>query len=115
MKKNILLLAIFALGMALPAMASEPEIEVVPDFESPFAFTTEADAEMQNIKIEVEGTQVHISNAEGLTLEVYNLTGVRVGNYKIDSDDKVVNLNLKPGCYILKVGKVVRKISIRQS
>jgi hypothetical protein len=113
MKKNILLLAIFALGMALPAMASEPEIEAAPDFESPVAFTTEADAEMQNIKIEVEGTQVHISNAEGLTLEVYNLTGVRVGNYKIDSDDKVINLNLKYGCYILKVGKVVRKAPIR--
>ena len=113
MKKNILVLALFAIGMAMPAHASEPEIEALPDFEAPATLATEMDAEFQDIKIDIDGTQVHVVNAEGLTLEIFNLTGVRVGTYKIDSDDKVVTLNLKHGCYILKVGKVVRKFSIR--
>lgn len=32
---------------------------------------------------------------------------------KIDGQDKRYTLNLPKGCYIIKVGNVVRKISIR--
>ena len=32
---------------------------------------------------------------------------------RIDSYDKVIDLNLSKGCYIVKVGKTARKISIR--
>ena len=34
-------------------------------------------------------------------------------NVKVDSSEKSYPLNLPKGCYIVKVGKVVRKISIR--
>ncbi len=60
----------------------------------------------------VRDGNVHITNAEGKNLEVYNVTGVRVALIRIDSNDKQVNLNLSRGCYILKVGKIVRKITI---
>lgn len=113
MKKNILLLLFFAIGMAVPAMAEEPTFETDFEVEAPVQFTTEMDAEFQNVQISVEGSQVHVTNAEGLSLEVYNLTGVRISITKIESEDVVVSLNLQHGCYILKVGKVVRKISIR--
>ena len=65
------------------------------------------------VAISINGNQVHVTGAAGQTLEVYNVAGVRVGTFKIDSDDKTLNLNLAKGCYILKVGKVVRKVSIR--
>ena len=45
-------------------------------------------------------------------MQIYNVAGVRVMTVKIDSSDKTYNLNLPKGCYIVKVGKIVRKISI---
>lgn len=73
----------------------------------------EVDTELSAISLSVNGSKVHVSGAEGETLEVYNLTGVKVASIRIDSNDKSFSLNLQRGCYILKVGKVVRKISIR--
>ncbi|MBR0273155.1 MAG: T9SS type A sorting domain-containing protein [Bacteroidaceae bacterium] len=71
------------------------------------------DEEINPITISVNGTQVHVTNAADKVLEIYNLAGVRVASFKIDSDDKTVNINLNKGCYILKVDKVVRKVSIK--
>lgn len=64
-------------------------------------------------QISLEGeTVLRISNAAGLQLTIYNVTGVQVLVARIDSQDKTINLNLTKGCYIVKVGKVVRKIFI---
>ncbi len=73
----------------------------------------EVDTELSAISLSVNGSKVHVSGADGEILEVYNLTGVKVASIRIDSNDKSFSLNLQRGCYILKVGKVVRKISIR--
>lgn len=73
----------------------------------------EVETEMSATSLSVNGSRVHITNAEGETLEIYDLTGSKVATIRIDSSDKAFSLNLKRGCYILKVGKVVRKISIR--
>lgn len=73
----------------------------------------EIETELTAVSLSVNGSRVHITGAEGQTIEVYNLTGVKVATIRIDSNDKTFNLSLKSGCYILKVGKVARKISIR--
>ena len=73
----------------------------------------EIETELTAESLSVNGNKVHVTGAEGMTLEIYNLTGVKVGTIRIDTNDKVLNLNLQRGCYILKVGKIVRKISIR--
>ena len=65
------------------------------------------------VQLTVSGSQVRVTGATGKTLEIYDLAGVRVGTIKIDSEDKTLHLNLQRGCYFLKVGKVVRKVSIR--
>jgi hypothetical protein len=54
-----------------------------------------------------------VVNANNQKLEVYNLTGMVVATYRIDSADKTINHNLQRGCYLLKIGKVVRKVTIR--
>ena len=46
-------------------------------------------------------------------LAIYDLAGVRVVYFKIDSAEKHFDLGLPKGCYIVKVGKVVRKIAVR--
>lgn len=77
---------------------------------------TESDAvenSISGITLTVNGTKVHVTGANGENLEIFNLTGVKVSSVIIDSADKSFNLTLPKGCYILKVGKVVRKISIR--
>jgi hypothetical protein len=66
-----------------------------------------------DISIAVSGQTVFITGAQGETLEVVSLTGRRVMTAKIDSQAQRVELNIPKGCYILKVGKVVRKVSIR--
>lgn len=66
-----------------------------------------------SIAISFNESTLHITNAAGMTLQIYNITGVSIGQVKIDSADKHIELNLQKGCYILKIGKFVRKISIK--
>lgn len=63
--------------------------------------------------INVDNNIVSIQGASGMTLEVVSLTGRAVAQYKIESPAQRLELNLPKGCYILKVGKVVRKITVR--
>ena len=71
------------------------------------------DNNVQKVTISITESTLHITGANGEVLNVYNLAGVRVLSFKVDGADKHYELNLPKGCYILKVGKVVRKISIR--
>lgn len=96
---SIILSASFA--FALPSFASTNN--AVELFEN----------DSQEVSMIVNGSSVRVSGASGQTLYVYNITGLRVQKIDIDSPDKYLNLDLPKGCYILKVGKVVRKISIR--
>ena len=65
------------------------------------------------LTLSVSGNVVSVLGAQGETLEVVSLTGRPVTSVKIDGPAQRVELNLAKGCYILKVGKVVRKITIR--
>ena len=82
------------------AMYAEQAIEVI-------------DNDYQNISISVNESVLHITGANGLVMQIYNVAGVRVMSVKVEGPDKRFELNLPKGCYIVKVGKVVRKISIR--
>jgi len=71
------------------------------------------DNDFQDITISIQGNTLHITGANGETLKIYNVAGVMVQTIKIEGADKHYDLNLPKGCYILKVGKVVRKVSVR--
>ncbi len=96
-----IIMAVTLPGMAETAPAQQP---------SP---RTAADMPQEEPSISVQGTQVHVAAAAGQMLEVYDLAGVRVAAIRIDSEDSTIALRLTRGCYILRVGKVVRKISIK--
>ena len=51
--------------------------------------------------------------ARGEEREVYNVAGVRVMSVKVEGAERSFELSLPKGCYIVKVGKVVRKISVK--
>ena len=71
------------------------------------------DQEFQTASISVVGNVLHVTGAEDELLSIYNVTGVRVMSVKVDGGDKHYTLNFPKGCYIVKVGKLVRKVSIR--
>lgn len=67
----------------------------------------------EDIAITISGQTVTVSGAQGQTLEVISLTGRRVMAVKIESPAQRIDLNVPKGCYILKIGKVVRKVTVR--
>lgn len=92
---------VVALLFAVPAVSrTNAAIEIV-EFDN------------QEISISVKASRIHVTGAEGEIMHIYNVTGVRVMSVKIDGPDKFYDLNLPKGCYIVKVGRITRKISIK--
>ncbi|MBP3227847.1 MAG: T9SS type A sorting domain-containing protein [Bacteroidaceae bacterium] len=65
-----------------------------------------------DIKITVRGTNLRVTGAAGQTLEIYSVTGARLKSVKISANEETVSTGLARGCYIVKVGDVVRKINL---
>jgi hypothetical protein len=63
--------------------------------------------------IAIDKQVVIVQGGSGMVLEVVSLTGRAVATYKIESPSQRIELNLTKGCYILKVGKTVRKVTLR--
>jgi len=68
---------------------------------------------VSGISLSIKDGNVHIVGANGEVMEIFNLTGTKVATVRIDSNDKTFALNLQKGCYLIKVGKIVRKISVQ--
>ena len=100
---NKILAFIFAvaMGAAVPVTAvADTSIEII-------------DNEVQTINVAVSESTIHVTGANGQVMHVYNVTGMKLMSVKIEGQDKKVEINLPKGCYIVKVGKVVRKIYIK--
>lgn len=105
MKKKILIFISACLMMAfIPMQAATMvmELGVAEQVEPERAIT-----------ISVDGNSVQVNGAQGMTLEVVSLTGRLIASYKIETPAQRVDLNVSKGCYILKIGKVVRKVTVK--
>lgn len=98
-----LLFAAFMGMVMMPCSASAETVSTQSLTEASFASA---------VNIYFSRNTLRVTGGDNLTLSVYSLTGTRVMCQKIDGDDKSWNLNLPSGCYIVKVGNVVRKIAI---
>lgn len=67
----------------------------------------------EKISINVSQSTVTVIGGSGLTLQIVSLTGNHVASYKIESPAQRIELNIPKGCYIFKIGSVVRKVTIR--
>lgn len=104
MMKKLLIYTLFsAMLFAVPSVVSASEPEEL----------FEEQIDVNRISITVSQSTLYVNGANGLVLEVVSLTGRPVASVKIESSSQRIELNLPKGCYILKVGKVVRKVSIR--
>lgn len=80
--------------------AAEPSIVIIEQEQTPV--------------VVMEGEQtVRVQNANGQVMYVYNVTGVCVQTIRIEGQDKRIELNYPKGCYIIKIGKTVRKVSVK--
>jgi hypothetical protein len=103
MKKSLLIFSMsLTLMLAVPSLVAA--VPVAPGIEE---FVDD------DITITVSGQTVTVTGAQGKTLEVVSLTGRRIMTEKIESPAQKIELNVPKGCYILKIGKVVRKVSVR--
>lgn len=101
MKKYILSLSIFALTAAVVPTTAMAAIDIV-------------EMNSAETSIDYTGKALVIENGQGEVLRIYDVTGVAIMTIKITSASQRVELsNLNKGCYIVKVGKIVRKISIK--
>ena len=98
--KKFYILALMAAFLALPAHSMEQADDAIED-------------EMQSVSIVVKEGSVKVTNAMGQKLEVFNLAGVRITSLPLENDEVSFKLNLSRGCYILKVGKTVRKVNMK--
>ncbi len=103
MKKPLLIFTLvmsltLSVPMGIAAVTVAPGIEEVVD---------------EDITITVNGQVVTVVGGQGKTLEVVSLTGRRVMSVKVENPTQKIELNIAKGCYILKIGKVVRKVSVR--
>ena len=102
MRKRLLFIAFMGMVMT-PCLSSAETVS------SPLLTETSLTSA---VNIYFSGNTLRITGGANLILSVYSLTGTRVMCQKIDGDDKSWNLNLPSGCYIVKVGNVVRKIAV---
>lgn len=73
----------------------------------------ENDLQPTAANITVNGGSIRVSGANGKIMYVYNLAGVRIHSIKVEGADRTYDLNLLKGCYIIKVGTTVRKVSLK--
>ncbi len=104
-KRLLLLTLISACLFMLPT-----KIQATPSEE----FGVEQIEDKNDVQIKVtKAGSVYITGAEGEVMEVISLTGRHVLSVRIESPAQRIELtNIPKGCYIIKVGKVVRKIVI---
>lgn len=102
MKKYILaILVLFGVGTAIMPVKSNAAIIIET-----------IDGDFGNVSISVSGSTLHVTGANGQFLSIFNVAGVKVQSFKVEGNDKHYELSLRRGCYIIKVGKIVRKVSI---
>lgn len=101
MKKIITLCLAMMLAINIPMVTlANTAIEII-------------EPDLQPISVSANNSRLHVVGANGLMLKVYNVAGVCIWDIRIEGNDKYYDLNLSKGCYIVKVGKVVRKISVK--
>ncbi len=104
MVKNLLTI-LFAVGMAMAVQTASAKADPIIEVNS---------IDFNQISINYYNGSLHITGASGLTVTVYNIVGQKVYEAKIDGNDKRIDLSLPANCYIVKVGTVARKISVKR-
>ena len=97
-----------ALVFSVALLASVPFVAVASGVDAFALWQAESE-----VSVTVSGQTVSVTGGQGETLEVVSLTGRVLKRIAIESNSQRVELNVPKGCYILKVGKTARKVSVQ--
>lgn len=67
----------------------------------------------QEVEVTYSDGTLTVIGAQGQVLQVVSVTGNVLLHKRIDSQEQKIELNIPKGCYIVKVGKVVRRVNVR--
>ena len=67
----------------------------------------------QEVEVAYSDGTLTVIGAQGQVLQVVSVTGNVLLHKRIDSQEQKIELNIPKGCYIVKVGKVVRRVNVR--
>lgn len=68
----------------------------------------------QRMTISVYNNTLYIINAkENEKVDIMNMLGENILSYSIKSEDERIQLNVKKGFYIVKVGEIVQRIVVK--
>ena len=102
-KRLLLMFGMAGLLLAVPNMAKANEaVEIVEQVE-------------QSISVAFYNGVLHVSGANGQTLQIYNVTGVRIMSFRVEGKDKRYELSLPKGSDIVKVRTELRKSTINEA
>lgn len=99
----------------LSAIALAAFLSIVPTVVGAMGWSAPETAFSQesNTVVSYAGGVLSVSGADNQVLTIVSLTGKVVMEVRIDSPAQKIELNISKGCYIVKVGDIVRKISVR--
>ena len=107
--KHSILLSLLAFALcSTPALAANEYAEPAAEVEE----TAAAGMTTAEVSLVVRGNTVQVMHAQGALLEVFDITGKCVVYMHIDGHDKPRHMTKSKGCYIVRVGKVTRKVSL---
>ncbi len=72
----------------------------------------ETESSVEEVCVEVKHGTLRVDGGEGRLVEIYDITGKKVASYSIESASESIELNLSKGVYVVRVGKVVRKVHL---
>ncbi|MCQ2256592.1 MAG: T9SS type A sorting domain-containing protein [Bacteroidaceae bacterium] len=100
---TILKVLLFAIITSMPVVMHAEEF-----------FRSQIETEQNQIHIAINESNLRVKNAEGMTIEIFSITGEKVYTQKIESQSKSIDMSsFQRGYYIVKVGKYTRKIYLR--
>lgn len=100
---NTLKVLLIVCCLSVPTMAAAQDVQ-----------QKQIEMEQQQVTVTVSDANLRVKNAEGLSVEIFSLTGEKIFSQRIESSSKSIDLShLQRGFYIVKVGKYTRKIYLR--
>lgn len=67
----------------------------------------------QEVDVVYSEGSLTVTGAEGQVLQIVTVTGNVVLHKRINTSEEKIELNIPKGCYIVKVGKVCRRVYVR--
>lgn len=112
MKRFVLIFA--ALAVATLLSASPIEDECTPDSVQTNTFVNNPQQKSTVLSVQIEGNVIRTRDIpDGSILSIYAITGVKIGSYKVQDNEVMLNNTPVKGIYIIRINNKATKITVK--